>query len=317
MLRRTWPQPCGGARRSALPAIEPRAARRGRCRCRSRSSGCGSWSSWTAAAAAYHMPLGLRLTGALDRAALRRALDRIVARHEALRTSFVLDDGAAGAAHRAGGHRLRAARSTTCAATPTRRPRSQALAAQEAERRLRPGARPADPRPAAACWATQEHVLLVTMHHIVSDGWSMGVLTRELSALYGAFAEGRADPLPPLPIQYADYAAWQRRWLEGEVLQRQGDYWKRPPGRRAGAAGAAHRPAAPGAAGLPRRDAWASSWTTTLSRGAEGAQPAPWHHAVHDAAGRLGRAAGPPVGPGRRRDRHAGRQPHAAPRSKG
>ncbi|MFN5524632.1 condensation domain-containing protein, partial [Bradyrhizobium sp.] len=71
-----------------------------------------------------------------------------------------------------------------------------------------------------------EHVLLLTMHHIVSDGWSMGVLTRELGALYRAFAHGEADPLPPLAIQYGDYAVWQRRWLSGEGLARQGAYWK-------------------------------------------------------------------------------------------
>ena len=70
------------------------------------------------------------------------------------------------------------------------------------------------------------HALLATMHHIVSDGWSMGVLTGELSALYAAFSQGRDDPLPPLAVQYADYALWQRRWLEGEVLQRQAAYWK-------------------------------------------------------------------------------------------
>jgi hypothetical protein len=68
-------------------------------------------------------------------------------------------------------------------------------------------------------------VLLVTMHHIVSDGWSMGVMTRELSALYGAFSRGEPDPLPPLPVQYADYAVWQRRWVEGEVLREQAEYW--------------------------------------------------------------------------------------------
>jgi amino acid adenylation domain-containing protein len=73
----------------------------------------------------------------------------------------------------------------------------------------------------------QEHVLLLTMHHIVSDGWSMGVLTQELSALYRAFAQGGEDPLAALSIQYADYAAWQRQWLEGEELQRQSAYWQR------------------------------------------------------------------------------------------
>ena len=74
--------------------------------------------------------------------------------------------------------------------------------------------------------ADDHHVLLLTMHHIVSDGWSMGVLTRELMALYQAFSQGQADPLPPLALQYADYAVWQRRWLSGEVLQRQSDYWQ-------------------------------------------------------------------------------------------
>ena len=64
------------------------------------------------------------------------------------------------------------------------------------------------------------------MHHIVSDGWSMGVLTRELGTLYDAFRRGEAIPLPPLPIQYADYAAWQRKWVDGEVLRQQAEYWK-------------------------------------------------------------------------------------------
>src|SRR5580765_706885 len=74
--------------------------------------------------------------------------------------------------------------------------------------------------------AEDEHVLLVTMHHIVSDGWSMGVLVRELNALYRAYGRGGADPLPELEIQYADYAVWQRQWIEGEILQQQAAYWK-------------------------------------------------------------------------------------------
>ncbi|HEY2416377.1 MAG TPA: condensation domain-containing protein, partial [Steroidobacteraceae bacterium] len=73
----------------------------------------------------------------------------------------------------------------------------------------------------------QEHVLLLTMHHIISDGWSIGVLGREVSALYAAYSRGAADPLAPLPVQYADYAAWQRRWLSGEMLAEQTDYWRR------------------------------------------------------------------------------------------
>jgi non-ribosomal peptide synthetase component F len=71
----------------------------------------------------------------------------------------------------------------------------------------------------------EDHGLAITMHHIVSDGWSMGVLTRELSALYRAYSRGEADPLEPLAIQYADYAAWQRRWLSGPVLAEQSAYW--------------------------------------------------------------------------------------------
>ena len=65
------------------------------------------------------------------------------------------------------------------------------------------------------------------MHHIVSDGWSMDVFIRELSVLYGAFVRGEADPLPELSVQYADYAVWQRQWMEGEMLRKQAEYWER------------------------------------------------------------------------------------------
>ena len=72
----------------------------------------------------------------------------------------------------------------------------------------------------------QEHVLVLVMHHIVSDGWSMGVLVREVAALYEAFSQGRPSPLPELAVQYADYAVWQREWLKGEVLEAQLAYWR-------------------------------------------------------------------------------------------
>ena len=71
-----------------------------------------------------------------------------------------------------------------------------------------------------------EYTLLITMHHIVSDGWSMGVFLNELSALYRAFVKGEEDPLAELEVQYADYAVWQREWVEGEVLREQAEYWK-------------------------------------------------------------------------------------------
>ncbi|WP_197340032.1 condensation domain-containing protein, partial [Ralstonia solanacearum] len=147
-------------------------------------------------------------------AALRRSLDRIVARHEALRTRFETQDGQAV-------QRVVPADvglmldwvdlSTEEAAEP----KLGMLAEVEART-------PFDLeqglliRGRLVKLSEQEHVLLVTMHHIVSDGWSQGVLARELGALYEAYRSGKEDPLPTLPIQYADYAVWQRRWLEGE-----------------------------------------------------------------------------------------------------
>ncbi|RML70944.1 condensation domain-containing protein, partial [Pseudomonas syringae] len=74
--------------------------------------------------------------------------------------------------------------------------------------------------------AEDHHVLLLTLHHIVSDGWSVGVLTRELSALYAAFSQDQDDPLAPLDLQYLDYAVWQRRWLSGDLLQQQSNFWQ-------------------------------------------------------------------------------------------
>src|SRR5205085_2461212 len=73
----------------------------------------------------------------------------------------------------------------------------------------------------------EEHVVLLTMHHIVADGWSMGVLIAELGALYPAFLAGEPSPLPELAVQYADFAVWQRQWLRGDVLAAQLAYWRR------------------------------------------------------------------------------------------
>ncbi|MBB4639458.1 amino acid adenylation domain-containing protein, partial [Longimicrobium terrae] len=174
----------------------------------------------------YHIPIALRLRGGLDRGALVRALDGIVARHEALRTVFPAVQGepvqhvipVAEGAFRLVEHDL-----------------SAFADAEDALRRLMrdEAAAPFDLargpliRGRLVRMADDDHVLLVTMHHIVSDGWSMGILVRELGALYAAFARGAADPLAPLPIQYADYAAWQRRWVSGELLERQAGYWVR------------------------------------------------------------------------------------------
>jgi amino acid adenylation domain-containing protein len=172
---------------------------------------------------AYHMPTRLHLRGELDRGALVRALDRIVERHEALRTVFRQVDGepvqvvTAGSRFRLAEHDL-AGREDADAEL-------RRLVAEEADEPFDLEHGPLI-RGRLVRLAADEHVLAVTMHHIVSDGWSMGVLTRELGALYAAFLRGESDPLPELPVQYADYAAWQRKWVDGEVLQKQADYWK-------------------------------------------------------------------------------------------
>src|SRR6185437_12666483 len=75
--------------------------------------------------------------------------------------------------------------------------------------------------------ADDEHAVILTMHHIVTDGWSMGIAARELASLYGAFVEGRPSPLPALPLQYADYAVWQKQWIDGDVRERLLGYWTR------------------------------------------------------------------------------------------
>ncbi|HEU4456625.1 MAG TPA: amino acid adenylation domain-containing protein, partial [Longimicrobium sp.] len=176
--------------------------------------------------AAYNLPAALRLRGALDVSALRRALSEVVGRHEVLRTTFGTIDGEA----------------VQVIAPPAGLPLPEidlrGLGVEEREivlRRLAAGeaARPFDLAADAPVRATlvtlggEERAVLFTLHHVAGDGWSMEVLVREISALYAAFAAGMDSPLADLPVQYADYAAWQRGWLSGEVLDAQLDYWKR------------------------------------------------------------------------------------------
>ncbi|HEX8695859.1 MAG TPA: amino acid adenylation domain-containing protein, partial [Longimicrobium sp.] len=178
------------------------------------------------AGGAYHIPRRVRLRGTLDRAALSRALDRLVARHEALRTTFVTVDGEPG-------QRIAPAEESRF---PLREHDLAGRADADAELRRLVAEEAGAPfdlergplaRARLVRLGDDDHVLLWTMHHIVSDAWSTGVLARELSVLYGAYREGGDDPLPPLPVQYADYAAWQRRWAESRALRAQEDYWSR------------------------------------------------------------------------------------------
>lgn len=173
--------------------------------------------------ASYHIPLSFKLRGTLDRWALRRALDRIVARHGALRTTFYELDG-----------------------EPYQRiaPEEESpFLLLEDDLRAQPGSElqsimaleasaPFDLergpviRGRLLQTADEEHTLLITLHHIVSDGWSMGIFLHELGALYAAFHAGAEDPLPSPALRYVDFAAWQRSLASGHRLQEQADYWR-------------------------------------------------------------------------------------------
>jgi len=173
----------------------------------------------------YNFPAAVRLKGPLNVAALKKSLDEIVKRHEALRTTFAIVDG-------------RPVQVIAPLLTltlpivdlrelpePEREREVQRLATNEA---LCPFDLAEGPlvRTTVLRLGENEHVGLLTMHHIVSDGWSTGILIREMAVLYDAFCSDRPASLPELPIQYADFAHWQRHWLEGEVLETQLTYWK-------------------------------------------------------------------------------------------
>ncbi len=174
---------------------------------------------------AYNMPFAIRLKGELKAAALEQSLREIIQRHEVLRTAFVTHND----------EPIQIITPMTSFVLPVEDLTAVAEEQREAEARKRAQAEALCPfdlatgplmRARLVKLDADEHVLLLTLHHIASDGWSMGVLFRELSALYKAFSQGEASPLPPLKLQYADYAVWQRGWLRGEVLDSQLRYWK-------------------------------------------------------------------------------------------
>ncbi|AZF05942.1 non-ribosomal peptide synthetase [Pseudomonas sp. R5-89-07] len=173
---------------------------------------------------AYNIPIGLRLRGHLHVQALQRALARIVARHETLRSRFA-QHGDEAQVLIVPAEDMLALQVQDLRRHPQPQQALDALIHGEASAPFDLERGPLL-RGRLVVMADDHHVLLLTLHHIVSDGWSMGVLTRELMALYQAFSHGHADPLPPLPIQYADFAVWQRLWLSGEVLHRQSTYWQ-------------------------------------------------------------------------------------------
>ncbi|HEX5725480.1 MAG TPA: condensation domain-containing protein, partial [Longimicrobiaceae bacterium] len=173
----------------------------------------------------YNIPAAWRLGGALDEAALERALGEVVRRHEALRTVLAEADGSPVQVIAPFGGFALPVEDLSGLGETDREAAVRRRVREEARRAFDLSAGPLF-RAALLRLGAEDHVLLLSMHHIVSDGWSMGVLFRELSALYAAYREGRESPLPELPVQYADYAVWQREQLEGEVLDRQLAYWK-------------------------------------------------------------------------------------------
>jgi amino acid adenylation domain-containing protein/non-ribosomal peptide synthase protein (TIGR01720 family) len=174
--------------------------------------------------AAYHIPVGVRFEGRLDRPSLERALDEIVRRHEVLRSVIVMADGRARQVVRPAGR------------MPLQVVDLTSVPAEERSARFEDAARavlaaPFDlavdipVRAALIALGASEHALIVVVHHVATDGWSAGVLLRELGALYQAFAADLPSPLPELEIQYADFAAWQRARVEGDALDAQHRYW--------------------------------------------------------------------------------------------
>ena len=173
----------------------------------------------------YNMPTALRIRGGLRPEVLARALTGIVRRHEALRTVF----------GSAGGEPVQVVRAPGPVGVPVADLRRLGAEAREAEVLRLAGEEAARPfdlargpllRAAAVRLAEAEWAVFFTLHHIVADGWSTGVLVGEVSELYGALSDGREPRLPELPVQYADYALWQRAWLAGETLEAQLAWWR-------------------------------------------------------------------------------------------
>jgi amino acid adenylation domain-containing protein len=174
----------------------------------------------------YNIEHVLRLSGELDRAALRGALNEVVRRHEVLRTRFGTQDG----------QPIQVIAPELDLALPVED--LVHLPPDECEREATRHAQVAVETPfdlaqgplIRACLlrlAPSVHWLVITLHHIVTDGWSSGVLTRELTALYNALRQGEPSPLPELPVQYADYAVWQQQWLQGPVQDKLLAYWRK------------------------------------------------------------------------------------------
>ena len=208
---------------------------------------------------AYNIPIELRLKGALDRKALQSAFTEMTRRHAVLRTVYKTAGDTVQQVVQEPRTKLEYRDLSEC-----EDPQAELdYAIQQEAQRCFDVAQGPVMRELLFRLSAEEHVMLLTIHHIAVDGWSIDVLVRELRALYPAFLEGQPSPLPELLAQYCDYAIWQREWLQDKVLERQMEYWKKqlaalpPPLELPGAAavlpadkgriGAEHRFAVPAA----------------------------------------------------------------------
>ena len=173
----------------------------------------------------YNLPAAVRLEGKLDLEALQQSFNKIITRHEALRTNFqTTEEGEALAIISQVEFPTIPLLDLSDLSTSQKQTQIQQQIETEAQR-------PFDIsyeqliRIKLLHLEEKEHIVLLTMHHIISDGWSVGVLVEELATLYQAFSQGKPSPLAELPIQYVDFVAWQRQWLQGEVLETQQAYW--------------------------------------------------------------------------------------------
>jgi amino acid adenylation domain-containing protein/non-ribosomal peptide synthase protein (TIGR01720 family) len=175
--------------------------------------------------ATYNMPLAVRLTGSLDAPLLKRSLQVLVGRHEVLRATFPEREGRPVMVPRARLDLRLPREDLRGLSPPVREAARRGRAREEASRPFDLAMGPLV-RARLLVLADREHVLLLTVHHIAADGWSLSLLTRELARLYEALRHGVDDPLPEPPLQYADFAAWQRRRLRGPRRERQLRYWQ-------------------------------------------------------------------------------------------
>ncbi len=174
----------------------------------------------------YNMPGNVHVEGKLDVAALAQSINALIRRHEVLRTSFPAHEGRPVQSIARALEIELPVHDLSEVPCPEREAKASQLALEEARQ---PFDMERDPllRVGLLRMAQEEHILLLTIHHIITDGWSTEILIREMITLYEAFAAGRLPSLPELPIQYADFSVWQRHWLRGEILETQLSYWKR------------------------------------------------------------------------------------------